>query len=212
MRMIQNRYAKAEWWGGKPLSHPVPNLRSNKPCSEVLWMRWVVAVQAATFGDKCLISLQRRGMTTCRLRSKTKCRQHGTIQHQKQYLKQRQRRSIPNNSLSTCIYQIEINSKHIHIYIYIQKYVYIYIYVYISDKSIGFKKYTPILLQLDCYCFFLQSQDAQSDAFTKIINFEAQTLQFLTRWQSWFPPGPGGCWVWRSGNHFKTTLIYTISI
>ena len=73
MRMIQNRNAKAEWWGGKPLSHPVPDLHSNRPCSELLWMRWVVAVQAATFGDKCLKSTtQTVGMTTCRLRSKAK--------------------------------------------------------------------------------------------------------------------------------------------
>ena len=34
---------------------PVPDLRSNKPCWERLWIRWVVAVWAATFGDKCLI-------------------------------------------------------------------------------------------------------------------------------------------------------------
>ena len=61
-----------------------------------------------------------------------------------QYLKQRQCRSIPNNSLSTCIYQI--NSM---ISVYIDtfkknKFIYIYTYIYISDISIGFKQiYTP---------------------------------------------------------------------
>ena len=84
------------------------------------------------------------GMTTCRLRSKAKFRQHETIQHQKQYLKQRQCRSIPNNSLSTCIYQIEINSM-ISVYIYtFKKNTHVYIYIYISDISMGFKQiYTP---------------------------------------------------------------------
>ena len=119
------------------------------------------------------------GMTTCRLRSKAKFRQHETIQHQKQYLKQRQCRSIPNNSLSTCIYQIKKKNSILSVYIdTFKKNTHIYIYLtflWASNKYIH-----PFVLAVELLVFSVASQDAQSDAFTKTIDFQAQTLQLLS--------------------------------
>ena len=71
-----------------------------------------------------------------------------------QYLKQRQCRSIPNNSLSTCIYQI--NSM---ISVYIDtfkknKFIYIYTYIYIWHiYRLQTNIYTFLFWQLDCWFF-----------------------------------------------------------